>query len=421
MKDFKKIKVIKGENSFEIINPTNYPLIGHGAQGAVFKLSEDRCVKIYTNREQAKMEERALKAGQHLSFMPKLYKARSNYIIMEYFNAPTLKEYLKNSMYMPEAIAIKLINILKELKKAGFSMLDAPLRHIFVLENGDLKVIDHVNSFKRQHPAPIKLLRELKLILLKDSFLMHVERLEPKMYKEWEKFFDEKDIDFRKISVSSGGQGNAVNVDSALPLPLIGQGHQGAVYRVSEDKCVKIYSKEEHANQEKKVLLSCQHLPFIPKVYETSSNYILMEYLLGPDLNSFLKKQRSMPEYITRHLLKLLKTMKAHGFKQVDSPLRHTILTVDGLKLIDHVYSFTREQDRPLEMFKDLHLLNFLDSFLEQVKVLDEKTYREWTKTPIPLNELVKKQTYTGPHIKDELNKKIKTPEQIVKEILIRE
>ena len=41
-----------------------------GAQGAVFKLSEDKCVKIYSDPVQAKMEEEALKAGQHLPFMP---------------------------------------------------------------------------------------------------------------------------------------------------------------------------------------------------------------------------------------------------------------------------------------------------------------------------------------------------------------
>ena len=39
------------------------------------------------------------------------------------------------------------------------------------------------------------------------------------------------------------------------------------------------------------VLLSSQDLPFIPKVFETGPNYIVMEYLLGPDLNTFLKKQ----------------------------------------------------------------------------------------------------------------------------------
>ncbi|MGG0284336.1 hypothetical protein ABEY41_04235 [Peribacillus butanolivorans] len=387
MEDFKTITVTKGEKSLEIHNPTTYSLIGMGAQGAVFKLAEDKCVKIYSDPVQAKMEEEALKAGQHLPFMPVVYDTGSNYIVMEYFNAPTLKEYLRNCTYIPDSIVKKLLYILKELKQAKFTMIDAPLRHIFVLDNEELKVIDHVNSFKRMHPVPLKLLRDLKIILLKDSFLAQVKTLEPDTFNEWENYFNQNSLDFRNIPVLSGGSGSGVKVDSAITQTLIGKGHQGAVYRVSEDQCVKLYGKTEHANQEKKVLLSSQDLPFIPKVFETGPNYILMEYLLGPDLNTFLKKQSVLSEDITRRLLYILKTMEKSGFKQIDAPLRHIIITRNGFKLVDHVYSFSREQKRPLELFKDLRERNFLDSFLEQVQAIDPDTYAEWTKTPIPLDE----------------------------------
>ncbi|RRN68494.1 hypothetical protein EI200_19375 [Peribacillus simplex] len=387
MEDFKTITVTKGEKSLEIHNPTTYSLIGMGIQGAVFKLSEDKCVKIYSDPVQAEMEEEALKAGKHLPFMPLVYETGPNYIVMEYFNAPTLKEYLRKCTYIPDSIVKKLLYILKELKQAKFTMIDAPLRHIFVVGNEELKVIDHTNSFKRMHPVPLKLLRDLKMILLKESFLAQVKKLEPDTYNEWEDYFNQKSLDFRNIPVLSGGSGNEVKVDSAITQTLIGKGHQGAVYRVSEDTCVKLYGKTELANQEKMVLLSSQDLPFIPKVFETGPNYILMEYLLGPDLNTFLKKQYVLSEDITRRLLYILKTMEKSGFKQIDAPLRHIIITKNGFKLVDHVYSFSREQKRPLELFKDLRERNFLDSFLEQVKAIDPGTYAEWTKTPIPLTE----------------------------------
>ena len=387
MEDFKTITVTKGEKSLEIHNPTTYSLIGMGAQGAVFKLSEDKCVKIYSDPVQAKMEEEALNAGKHLPFMPLVYETGPDYIVMEYFNAPTLKEYLRNCTYIPDSIVKKLLYILKELKQAKFTMIDAPLRHIFVVGNEELKVIDHVNSFKRMHPVPLKLLRDLKIILLKESFLAQVKKLEPDTYNEWQDYFNQNSLDFRNIPVLSGGSGNGVKVDSAITQTLIGKGHQGAVYRVSEDTCVKLYGKTEHANQEKMVLLSSQDLPFIPKVLETGPNYILMEYLLGPDLNTFLKKQSVLSEDITRRLLYILKIMEKSGFKQIDAPLRHIIITRNGFKLVDHVYSFSREQKRPLELFKDLRERNFLDSFLEQVNAIDPGTYAEWTKTPIPLTE----------------------------------
>ncbi|WP_342613918.1 hypothetical protein [Peribacillus frigoritolerans] len=387
MEDYKTITVTKGEKSLEIHNPTTYTLIGMGAQGAVFKLSEDKCVKIYSDPVQAEMEEEALKAGKHLPFMPMVYETGPNYIVMEYFNAPTLKEYLRNCTYIPDSIVKKLLYILKELKQARFTMIDAPLRHIFVVGNEELKVIDHVNSFKRMHPVPLKLLRDLNIILLKESFLAQVKQLEPDTFNEWKDYFNQNNLDFRNIPVLSGGSGNGVKVDSAITQTLIGKGHQGAVYRVSENACVKLYGKTEHADQEKMVLLSSQDLPFIPKVFETGPNYILMEYLLGPDLNTFLKKQSALSEDITRRLLYILKTMESSGFKQIDAPLRHIIITKNGFKLVDHVYSFSREQKRPLELFKDLRERNFLDTFFEQVKAIDPDTYAEWTKTPIPLTE----------------------------------
>jgi RIO-like serine/threonine protein kinase len=387
MTDFRSIKVTKGIKTLEIDNPTGYPLIGMGAQGAVFKLSEERCVKIYSNPLQASMELEALEAGQHLPFFPRLFENGQNYIVMEYFNAPTLKEYLRNCTFIPESIARKLLYVLGEMKKAQFTMVDAPLRHIFVLENEELKLIDHVNAFKRVHPVPLKLLRDLNMMLLKESFLSLVNKLEPETYEMWQSYFNENKMDYRNIPVDPGGNGEGVKVDSAISQTLIGAGHQGAVYRVSENQCVKIYPKTQHCEQEKEVLLSHQELSFIPEVYETGDNYVVMEYLSGPDLNSFLKKQSTLPQIVTKLLLEILTSQKQAGFKQIDAPLRHVFVTNSGFKMVDHVYSFSRIQERPLELFQNLHERGFLDAFLEQVKVLDPATHAEWTKTPIPLTD----------------------------------
>ena len=65
------------------------------------------------------------------------------------------------------------------------------------------------------------------------------------------KYFNENKLDYRNIPVYSGGDGEGVKTDSAISQTLIGAGHQGAVYRIAEDKCVKIYGKPKHCDMEK--------------------------------------------------------------------------------------------------------------------------------------------------------------------------
>ena len=133
MEDFKSITVTKGQKALEIDNPTTYPLIGQGAQGAVFKLSEDQCVKIYIRPCTSKNGKRKpFKQGSIYPFAHDYMNKDITMNVMEYFNAPTLKEYLRNCTYIPESIAKKLLSILEEIKKQNSRWL-MPLYGIFLL------------------------------------------------------------------------------------------------------------------------------------------------------------------------------------------------------------------------------------------------------------------------------------------------
>lgn len=96
MEDFTSICVEKGEKVEVVHNPTSYPLIGRGKQGAVFKISSDRCVKIYAKKKNVLNESKVLKAAQESPIVPKLYEVGTNYIVMEYIEGPSLTKYLKS-------------------------------------------------------------------------------------------------------------------------------------------------------------------------------------------------------------------------------------------------------------------------------------------------------------------------------------
>ncbi|MEH7380621.1 kinase [Bacillus sp. JJ1533] len=189
MSDFDFITVTRNEQKELVIhNPTSYPFIGKGRQGAVFKLSEDRCVKIFLKPEVAKQEKEAMLKGQGLPFMPKLFLSGHNYIIMEYIDGPSLRDYLQQHGTITESITRQIVFMKREMKRLGFTNLDiCVIRHIFVEKQQILKTVDHANVYKWK-PIPVRLLNTLSELGLIDLFLQQVKDIDKEFYSEWKNY-----------------------------------------------------------------------------------------------------------------------------------------------------------------------------------------------------------------------------------------
>ncbi|MCP1492808.1 RIO-like serine/threonine protein kinase [Peribacillus frigoritolerans] len=191
MEDFKFIKVAslrKGDKVEVIHNPTSYPLIGRGNQGAVFKISPDQCVKIFPKPMHAQRESEALKAAQGSPIVAKLYEVGENYIIMEYIEGPSLQEYLKSKGKIKEDITKKILFLIEEMKRLKFTRLDSRLKEIIVTKQGELKMVDLVNHFTKKYEIPQLLLANLEKLGLLSSFLEQVKKIDPQSYLEWKDF-----------------------------------------------------------------------------------------------------------------------------------------------------------------------------------------------------------------------------------------
>jgi len=185
MEDYKSIVVVSGKKQVTVKeNPTSYPLIGKGKQGAVFQLSPDKCVKIFAEENRCLNETKVLEAAQHARIVPKLFEVGPKYIVMEYIEGLSLDQYLESKGFLPEHITKKMINLLKEMKRLNFSRLDARLRHFLVNKNDELLVIDHANSFIKVDPLPTQLIKDLKEIGMLSAFLEQVEQLDPEFFGE---------------------------------------------------------------------------------------------------------------------------------------------------------------------------------------------------------------------------------------------
>jgi predicted Ser/Thr protein kinase len=180
-------EIVGGKKQLKVRNPAGYPMIGIGAQGAVFRLSSDRCVKVYEDSRTAFWESKALKAAEGIPYFPKLYETGDKYVVMEYLAGPNLRDYLAENPGLTESFAEQLLGIVKAMRRLKFARIDTRTGHIIVTEGGKLKVIDHSGAFRTIRRAPFMLIKSLERDGCLDFFLKYVARHDPKLYDKWRK------------------------------------------------------------------------------------------------------------------------------------------------------------------------------------------------------------------------------------------
>lgn len=168
-------------------NSKDYRFIGEGKQGRVFLLSPHCCIKVYGKRRHAERERKAYEAAKGSPIIPMLHEYGPNYIIIDYVEGPTLGEYLKKKGYISESMTKRILSLLKEQERLGFTRIDAAVRHIFITNEKELKMIDLTNCYQHTSSAPRMLLKSLKNMGFLHTFLEHVKQLDPTLYSKWQK------------------------------------------------------------------------------------------------------------------------------------------------------------------------------------------------------------------------------------------
>ena len=194
MNDFTLIKVERvetnGKKDLIIDNPTTLKIIGKGSQGAVFQISDDRCVKIYVNPNAAIKEGKALEAAKDLNIVPQLFEVGPNYVVMEYLKGQNLKDYLKQTKRLPETVTKQIIMIRKELKRVGFTRIKTSIGHFIVTSGNVLKAIDHSDGLTMNDPYNPKMFLDLKKLGLLNTFLEQAKEIDPESYEDWQNNID---------------------------------------------------------------------------------------------------------------------------------------------------------------------------------------------------------------------------------------
>lgn len=162
-------------------NTKGLEYIGRGKHGKVYKLDNEKCIKMFKRKECFQNELKTLQMAQKNKHFPRLYDWGKNMIIREYIDGVPLDQFLKSNS-LTEVLSEKIINVYEALVEVGFRRKDTALLHIYILDNGELKVIDTAKAMSVERTYPKIIIKDLTDLGLKKEFLQHVKALRPTFF-----------------------------------------------------------------------------------------------------------------------------------------------------------------------------------------------------------------------------------------------
>ena len=161
-------------------------------------------------------------------------------------------------------------------------------------------------------------------------------------------------------------------------LQFIGSGTQGSVYKIDDEKCIKIFKKKSHCLKEITTMLMSQVDYHFPILYSYGDKYIIREYIDGIELDKYLLSN-SLTPYLSNKLIELYDAMNFVGFSRLDTTLFHILLTDQyELKIIDTARAMKKETIYPKLILEGLDKLNYKNQFLSYVKIVRPDLYNRW-------------------------------------------
>lgn len=159
---------------------------------------------------------------------------------------------------------------------------------------------------------------------------------------------------------------------------FLGQGNNGIVYKLPENKVIKIFVEEKVCNDESFILSKTKGSKFFPKLYKRGNLYVVREMVEGEQLDKYIKKHRLSRE-IVRNIYKITKEFKRLEFSKIDTRCKDLYVGKgEQIMLIDPKKCFNRKVSFPRHLMKGFLKLGVLEQFLDYVAEIDKKKSREW-------------------------------------------
>jgi len=159
---------------------------------------------------------------------------------------------------------------------------------------------------------------------------------------------------------------------------FLGQGNNGVVYSLPENKVIKIFVEESVCRDEARILVESKGSKYFPKIYKRGRFYIVREIVQGVQLDKYIK-ENGLNKELTANIYKLTKEFKRLGFSKIDTRCKDVMVRENNeVMLIDPKKAFTRKVDFPRHLMKGLLKMEVLDEFFTYMMEIDKSKCKEW-------------------------------------------
>ncbi|XZJ13614.1 hypothetical protein ACSXCH_03785 [Clostridium perfringens] len=181
-----------------------------------------------------------------------------------------------------------------------------------------------------------------------------------------------KNFDYSLKDISS-------NLEKSLKeAELLGEGHNGVVFLLKNNKAIKIFRRMSVWKDESSILKRVRKSRFFPRIYEAKTGYIIREYVDGVRLDKYLRRG-NLDEELCKELYLMILEFERLGFKRIDIRCKDIYIQDDyTLKIIDPKNNYKKRVSFPRHLFKGLFKRDELNRFLNYVAEIDEKRAHIW-------------------------------------------
>ncbi|SFC94726.1 protein kinase [Clostridium uliginosum] len=158
----------------------------------------------------------------------------------------------------------------------------------------------------------------------------------------------------------------------------LGQGNNGIVYELPNNKAIKIFLTKKVCNDEGGILHRTNGSKYFPRLYKRGKLYVVRDMVDGERLDDYIK-QHGLSETLIRNIYDLLLEFKKLKFTKLDTRCKDIFISEnEKLMIIDPKKAYSRKVNYPRHLMKGLKRIGVLEEFLEGISEIDKHKANEW-------------------------------------------